>query len=359
MARFRSSIFSFDTVDARGWRLPKGAIGAIAIVLACEVLLHVAAPRLPAPVLWGSTEVSAKVAQVERMAREHQAPVDVLVLGPSHASVGVSPADMVRSHASGLRVYNGALNGRTYPALEFVYQEVYEPLLRPQTLVITVSPLVLNGHNQWMERNSQQLFESVYPYALRANGLDGVWRRFLVNHVYLYRYRVRQRGLEEGWVSRRRKLDQFGWAPSPGVYSPSPGGLPAAHPYRSIMHAYDFSGPSVDAFVRMLDQARTNHKRVVVVNMPFRREMLQISATGTNDYDTYLERMRELQSRFGFVWFDYQNSIPFGDGEFRDVDHLNPLGARKLSERLAEDLERVVAHSTSSTDATTNRPATP
>jgi hypothetical protein len=341
MTSSRSSIFSFDTLRLAAWRVPKGAIGAVAIVIACEVFLHLASPWLPDPVLWGSNEVSAKVEQVRRMAVTHGPQADVLILGPSHASVGLSPREM----GAALRVYNGALNGRTYPALEFVFEEVYEPLLKPRALVLAVSPLVLNAHNKWMERNSEQLFEAPYPSALRTSGPVGLWRRFLVDHVALYRYRHRQRGLRDGRVDARRHLDEFGYTQpgATGTYEPSPAGLPADHPYRRIMYAYDFSGPSVEAFVRLLERAHLDGLPVAVVNMPFRSEMLKISSTGRADYDRYLVEMRQLRERFGFTWLDYQADVTFGDAEFRDVDHLNAIGTRKLSQRLAHDLVQVLA----------------
>jgi hypothetical protein len=335
----RSSIFSFDTLRPGPVRAPWGAIGAVVVVLGCELLLRAAAPWLPDPVLWGSNEVSAKVEQAKQMAAAGRAPADVLILGPSHASVGVSPREMTPA----LNIYNGALNGRTYPALEFVYEHVYEPLLKPRALVLAVSPIVLNAHNRWMERNSEQLFRADYPSALRATGLMGVWRRFLVDHVALYRYRHRQAGLRDGWVARHRRLDEYGFTdPGTTTYRPSPSGLPLDHPYRRIMHAYDFSGPSVDAFVRLLARAQAHGIPVAVVNMPFRPAMLEISADGREHYGEYLEAMERLQRRFGFTWLDYQSELSFVDAEFRDIDHLNAAGVRKLSRRLHQDLPRAI-----------------
>jgi hypothetical protein len=342
MTSFRSSIFSFDTLKVSSWRVPTGGLAALALVVGCELFLHLASPWLPQPVLWGSNEVSAKVEQVKRIAAEGRAPVDLLILGPSHASVGLSPREMGARGEAGPNIYNGALNGRTYPALEFVYNHVYEPLLRPRALVLAASPLVLNAHNKWMERNSEQLFRSPYPSALASTGPMRLWRGFLVDHVNLYRYRHRQAGLNEGRIDARRRLDEYGFSgAAAAVYTPSPSGLPARHPYRQIMHAYDFSGPSVDAFVRLLERARETGVPVAVVNMPFRPAMLNISPTGEADYQRYLAAMARLRERFRFTWLDYQERLPFLDVEFRDVDHLNATGVQKLSRHLVRDLAPV------------------
>jgi hypothetical protein len=163
--------------------------------------------------------------------------------------------------------------------------------------------------------------------------------------VYLYRYRHAQSGLRDGRIDGRRRLDEHGFTQpyASGTYQRLPDGLPADHPYRRIMHAYDFSGPSVDAFVRLLGRARANRRPVVVVNMPFRAEMLEISPSGAADYARYLAEMDRLRGEFGFTWLDYQAQIPFDDAEFRDVDHLNETGARRLSRRLAADLAGATA----------------
>ena len=349
MSAFLSSIFSSDTIRGVSWRVPMGALGAVAIVAACELGLHLAGAWLPDPVLWGSREVSAKVEQVRRKAAAGAAPVDALILGPSHASVGLSPRDMFATAAPGgsgaVSIYNGALNGRTYPALEFVFRHVYQPQLQPRALVLAVSPLVLNAHNKWMERNSEQLFESAYPAALSSHGPMRPWRLFLVDHVALYRYRHTQAGLRDGRIDSRRRLDEFGYTGADTtVYRPAAGGLPANHPYRQIMHAYSFSGPSVEAFVRLLEWARDSRVPVAVVNMPFRPAMLQISPTGESDYDAYLNAMAGLRRQFGFAWFDYEAGMSLADADFRDVDHLNASGVQKLSRRLGGDLSQVLVH---------------
>jgi hypothetical protein len=81
---------------------------------------------------------------------------------------------------------------------------------------------------------------------------------------------------------------------------------------------------------------------VAVVNMPFRPAMLEISADGREHYGEYLEAMERLRRRFGFTWLDYQSELSFQDLEFRDIDHLNSAGVRKISQRLRRDLTPLV-----------------
>ena len=341
MAKSHSSIFSFDTLNIHGFRIPRAALVAAGAVLCCELLLHIFQSFLPEPVVWGSGEASVKVAQVRRLAGNLTEPLDLLILGPSHASVGISPAAMLSSvdHPR-FTIYNGSLNGRTYPVLEFLLREVYQPLLKPRMLVLSASPVIFNLHNSWMERNSREFFSAPMPRACRSTGIEHLWRTFLVEDLFLYRYRRRQADLSEGFLNGRRIVDRYGYHAVDGRYDDEQRRLLLAstHPYHNIMRHFEFGGPSVAAFIDILKWSRRIDIPVVVVNMPFRTDLLTISPTGQDDYAEYLRRMLMLRDTYGFRWLDYQQSMSLDDDDFRDVDHLNVPGAVLLSRHLSLDL---------------------
>ncbi|MDT8303731.1 MAG: hypothetical protein RQ760_19775 [Sedimentisphaerales bacterium] len=306
-----------------------------------EGLLHLYENRLPDPVLWGNTETSAKMLQVKCLGVENEDSFDVLVLGPSHARFGISPKAM--QAAAGrldLSIYNGALNGRTYSVLEFVLKNVYVPVLKPRILVLAVNPLVFNRHNTWMERNTLEFFEAPMPRALSARGIVKAWRTFLVSNINLYRYRERHDGLHKGKLDNGISLDQYGYSSIEGIYNDKVRARLQSpeHPYQTVMREFEFGGPSTEAFLRILKYAMDREIRVVVVNMPFCEDLLSISVTGKEDYQTFLKEMSALQCEYGFVWLDYQASLSLTYEDFRDVDHLNAQGAKKLSTRLGEYL---------------------
>ncbi|MBW7992572.1 MAG: hypothetical protein FVQ84_21505 [Planctomycetes bacterium] len=345
MVRFLLSIFSFDTVEYRSLLIPHGALGALLVLVCIESLLHLYEGRLPDPVLWGNTETSAKMLQVKRWSLECDDCFDALVLGPSHARFGISPKAM-RTAAGGqeLTVYNGALNGRTYPVFEFLLKNVYVSTLKPHTLILAANPLVFNRHNTWMERNTLEFFEAPMPRALSSQGIVKAWRIFLIDNIKLYRYRERQDGLHNGHLGNGVSLDAYGFSSIDGTYDDKARARLQSpkHPYQTIMREFDFGGPSVEAFVRILKYALNMEIRVIVVNMPFRKDLLSISATGEEDYETFLKEMRALQYEYRFMWLDYQASVSLTDEDFRDVDHLNTRGAQQLSARLGEDLARFI-----------------
>ena len=346
MVKFLLSIFSFDTVDYRSLLIPHGALGALLVLLCIESLLHLYEGRLPDPVLWGNTETSAKMLQVKRWSLERDDCFDALILGSSHARFGISPKAM-RAAAGDqeLTVYNGALNGRTYSVFEFLLKNVYLPTLKPLTLVLAVNPLVFNRHNTWMERNTLEFFEAPMPRALSSQGIVKAWRIFLIDNIKLYRYRERQYGLHNGHLGNGVSLDAYGFSSIEGTYDAKARARLQSpkHPYQTIMREFDFGGPSVEAFIRILKYALDMEVRVIVVNMPFRKDLLSISATGKEDYQMFLKEILALRREYGFIWLDYQASLPLTDEDFRDVDHLNAQGAHQLSTRLGEDLTGLIS----------------
>jgi hypothetical protein len=162
----------------------------------------------------------------------------------------------------------------------------------------------------------------------------------MVEHVFLYRYRKRQSRLELGFVGGKRLTDHWGFGAGFGVYNQRDRSelLEGPHQYREVLQDFAFGGPSLEAFLRIIGHANAQQVPVFVVNMPFRKDLLRLSAHAPEDYASYLRQMTALSTRYGFTWLDYQDSLPLEDRDFFDVDHLNFEGAKRLSRRLAEDL---------------------
>lgn len=348
------SIFSFETLRALKLKFPAGLVMAVGTLLVVELGLHLAVDVLPAPVLWDGFETAAKIAQATAFPESN---IDLLILGPSHGSVGVSPAVMMASLGTDEKtIYNGALVGRDYTVVEFVYKEVYQPSLEPQALVLCASPIVLNANNLRMQCNTERFFQSPMPRAIRQTGLGRVWQFFLNEHVYLYRYRKREAGLAQGCVLGKRRLDDYGFWACPGTYDPTQCRMHRSdYHYRQVILDFEFAGPSVEAFRRILDGAKRTNTPTVVLNMPFRPSLLTFSPDAPETYQSYLVHMRELCERYDFLWLDYQQTLDLSDGDFSDVDHLNPNGAAKLSRSLTHDL---VEHRVIGRQRVTTRPTT-
>ena len=340
-----STSSSEKTFCLKGAQAPKAFVASVLLILLIEIALHLSEDKLPEPVIWGSGETSVKVAQVIKRADENKnKALDILIAGPSHASLGISPQAMKSVNGcNDLQIYNGGLNGRTYSVVNFVSKNVYEPLLRPSIIVLTASPVILNGNNQWMERNSSEFFAAPMPKALLSKSPERNWRIFLNEHIFLFKYRRREWKLSEGYLNGKKVVDAFGYHAVEGVYDENSRRelLEGPHPYLGIMNAFTFDGPSVESFVEMITRLQAIGCTVIVVNMPFRDALLEISDTGSEDYQAYLNALHALSSQLGFTWLDYQENMTFTDDDFRDVDHLNTTGAIRLSEGLAQDVLQI------------------
>lgn len=337
----RSSIFNFDTLVPGALRFPKAALLALVIVGGAEATLHMLADRLPEPVLWGAGEASSKIAQAEALGPANPQGIDVLILGPSHASVGISPEVLIEACGkAGMTAYNGGINGRDYPVVEFVFEHVYEPQLQPRTVVITANPICFNRNAPLLAHNNQEFFDAPAPRALISSGIEGWWRGVLAHDFALFYYRTRARGLSEGCVGGKQVLDPFGYHAVSGTFDEkrkaelrSPG-----HPYAKVWKNYAFGGASAEAFEKLITDAQSAGAKVLVVNMPFRPELLALDATAEKSYAAYLEAIRALRERLAFDWLDLEETLPLTDGDFRDVDHLNETGAAKATRAIAQYL---------------------
>lgn len=329
-------------LDLRDARWPWAATWALLLVVLVEIGLHVFRQELPEPVLWGAGESGIKAAQASRIAASGG--VDWLVLGASHGSLGISPNALLKQPAlntCGPRVYNGALNGRTFSVGEFLLREHYLPLLRPQRLILAVHPLIVNANNAWMERNTAEFFAAPEPRSRLRRGLLGAWTRFLVGNVYLYRYRTWEPDLDLGFRNGKQVVDEWGYHPSRGQFDAAMRAKLAAanHPYQTIMARYETGGPSYEGLVAILELANAENLPVAVLNMPSRPEFFAIGTDGATDYAAYLGSMERLRTRYGFTWIDAQRDLQtLTDADFRDVDHLNVQGAEKLAGFVAPQL---------------------
>lgn len=335
-----SSISSSSTVAWSTLRLPRAALFAAGLLLAVEAALHLFAPWLPTPVVWGHGESSTKVAQVQALAADYPHGIDLLILGPSHGSVGISPMAMRAALPDrDWIIYNGALNGRNYPVLDFIFHHVYLPTLQPRALVIAVNPITFNANRPLLQHNTAEFFQSPMPQALRATGLEKLWRIFLAQHLALYRYRSRAPHLADGCVGGEPTLDPWGYHPVEGTFDQQERQklLAPNHPYNNVWHNYDFGGAAATALTDILATAENRQIAVVLVNMPFRPALFEVGPDAAAGYADYLASIKHLRDQYDFTWFDYQQ-LDWTDADFRDADHLNTQGAVRLSQHLARDL---------------------
>ena len=338
-----SSIFSFETL--RGVRPGRfaGAIAAAAALLGCEASLRLFQARLPQPRLWGEGESSTKVAQFERFAPRPGGRIDGLILGPSHASMCISPAAMRGEWGTNTVVYNAGINGRDYPVVEFLFRHAFLKRARPSFVVITISPICFNRNYSPIAGNTAEFFASPAPGGIEGTGVVGLIERWMVSNVHLYRYRWRGPRLSDGFVGGKPVLDEFGFHGAAGAYSDAVrmALLDSDHPYYPVWQNYEFGGAAVEALRLLIREAQAAGARVVLVDTPFLPPLLELPGeprAAIAQYDAEISRIAEAN---GVVRLNYRESSVYEMTDFRDTDHLNKRGAAKLSRILAADLARL------------------
>ena len=345
MEKRRLSIFSSETLALSGVSFPFALVTAVLMVLAVEVGLHLYEDRLPEPILWGGGETSVKVAQVQSMVKPgEKKDMDVLVLGPSHASLGISPAAMKSvAGVADWNIYNGGLNGRTYTVVNFVSRHVYEENLSPDLAVLTMSPLIVSQSNTHMERNSREFFSAPMPKALTGKDIERRWCRFLAEDVCLFKYRKREANLSKGYMNGEKIVDEYGYHGVDGVFDDKDRKILESgnHVYSKILGHCAYGGPSAKGFEELVTRLNSKGCTVVVINMPFRQELMNLFRNGQSDYNRIIAEVKELRREIGFTWLDYEEMMTFDDSEFTDVDHLNREGAKRFSIQLAKDLLKI------------------
>lgn len=343
---FRSSIFSFETLRLQRPYVGAGMVTALLLLAGAEVGLRAAGSRLGQPRLWGEGETSSKAAVFERYVRERGG-VDLLILGPSHASAGIDAATLADCLAvpggAAPRTFNAGLMGRDYDVSAFMLRHEWLRLAKPSGVLITVSPICFNAVENPLRHNTEEFLLSPMPQTQQGRWLRRSWLRLLANHSYLYRMRWREVGLDQGFVDGRRLIDAAGWHALHGEFDAEERSklLAAGHPYREVWREYAFGGESLEALADMVADARAGGAAVALVEMPFRESLFELPHEGRSAYAEYRRRMEEWARSRGVPWLDMQSSLSLSDVDFKDADHLNAAGAQRLSCAVAEELRRM------------------
>lgn len=342
----RSSIFSFETLRLQRPYVGAGLVTALLLLAGAEVGMRAAGSRLGQPRLWGEGETSSKAAVFERYVRERGG-VDLLILGPSHASAGIDAAALADCltdpGGAAPRAFNAGLMGRDYDVSAFMLRHEWLRLAKPRGVLITVSPICFNAMENPLRHNTEEFLLSPMPQTQQGRWLRRGWLRLLVKHSYLYRMRWREVGLDQGFSDGRRLIDAAGWHALHGAFDADERSklLAAGHPYREVWRDYIFGGESLESLADMVADAKAAGAAVALLEMPFREALFELPHDGRTAYSEYRRRMGEWARSRGVPWLDMQSNLLLSDADFKDADHLNAAGAQRLSCAVGEVLRRM------------------
>jgi hypothetical protein len=341
-----SSIFSSETHQAQ-WRVARWIVYFGVFLLIGELVLRLpfVQARLPAPepYLWHAPLVEDKVDYFRSFAASH--PIDVLFIGNSTTQAGVDPAafDAARSAlGSGGASFNASVEGLP-PSVNKEFLKMYLRYTNPRTVIIGLTPQDLNSNSPWAKDMDDRAGHSINLQAGARDSLVGEMLAFLLDQSALFRYRYLLHQLllrggnapahpdvyfdTRGFDAIDRSLTDF--TPSERLRAQN----------RAGVLNYNPQGEQADAVKEMIASIRGHGAEPVLVNMPI-SDHYYANFDAPGDYQEYLDALQRLAAEQNVPFWDMENlsaDVQFGDSEFGDLNHLNKVGAERLSALLAQD----------------------
>jgi hypothetical protein len=341
-----SSIFSSETHQAQ-WRVARWVVYFVVFLLVAELVLRLpavqAALPAPAPSLWHAPLVEDKVEYFRNFAASHD--LDVLFIGNSTTQSGIDPAtfdaDRAASGAGG-NSFNAAIEGVPL-SVNKEFLQMYLRSAKPKTVIIGLTAQDLNANSPWAKDMDDRAGHSINLQAGARDNLVGYVLAFLLDNSELFRYR---------YVLHQLLLRGGSYPPHPDVYFDhrgfhaidrsladfTPSERLQAQNRAGVLN-YNPHGEQADALKEMIATIRSHGAQPILVNMPL-SDHYYANFDKPDDYQKYRGALQQLAGELAVPLWDME-ALPqgeqFGDSEFGDLNHLNKVGAERLSAILAHN----------------------
>jgi hypothetical protein len=348
----RSSIFSSETHQAQ-WRVARWIVYFAAFLLLAETLLRLPSVQAmlpaPEPSLWHAPLVEDKVRYFRSFAASHD--IDLLFVGNSTAQAGIDPTAFDASRTDlgvGGDSFNASIEGLP-PSVNKEFLKIYLRDANPRTVVIGLTPQDLNADSPWAKDMDDRAAHSINLQASTRDSLIGYVLAFSLDHSELFRYRyvLHQVLLRGGIVPDHPDVyfDTRGFhAIQRSLADFSPSERLQAQNRAGVLN-YNPRGEQSDALEEMIGTIRSHGADPVLVNMPL-SDHYYANFDSPDDYKEYRDTLQRLADDLDVPLWDMEvlvQSEQFSDGEFGDLNHLNQVGAERLSALLAQNYAGLVA----------------
>jgi hypothetical protein len=321
--------------------------GLAAAAVAGEAVARAVNHVEPEPLWWHDLFTQRKEAQMRRLAREGG--VDVVFIGSSKMLYGVDP-DVIAAR-TGLRCYNASIY-RGVPTVSeaWLHDRVLE-LLRPQVVVVGMSPTEVNDNSPLNTRLEEYRAAPVFSASgARRLLLEAGHRSAAARFVRMAKQPRRMAGAV---AKAARTPEAWRWSlPTEIEHTLGPSGQCLSLQDRSYGHGprmyalirsqagenYDNGGVQSDALARIVSLVAAHGARTVFAAMPAATEFLDdLFEGGRPAWAREWERLRKVAADAGTPVVDVAEG--FEDHRwFADMVHLNGIGRQEFSERLAAAL---------------------
>ncbi|MBL8792300.1 MAG: hypothetical protein JNM56_00190 [Planctomycetia bacterium] len=284
----------------------------------------------------------------------HRRP-DVVLLGSSRFGIGLhggTIAEVLAEGHSGDKpfVFNSCVEAGDAISAEFMFDALLERGVRPQLVVMEVSPETVNAWNLWMNYHMrrQMRWEDFPPWLMdlaRAHQHTRVLG-YRLTPLYVHRCQlweaVAQRWRSAPSFSRDADREAQTWHEVLDVKMtyprPRPEGalLVGLDLVRRYLRQYRTDGASAQALTRIADKCRRHGIEVLLVGVPLTSPHRALYRPEVES--AFLAFMDCLTREHGCRFVDYRASMP--DDFFYDNHHLYPEGCDAFSRKLATETLR-------------------
>lgn len=254
--------------------------------------------------------------------------VEILILGSSHAYVGLNP------YYFDQKAFNMAYSSQSIDLDKEIWNKVKSQIPQLKTIIIPISYFsygytLENGNSAYKIKN-YNIYYSIYSQSFRIeNQLE------ILNHSIQQNWQHLQRAYKNpeafvfvdnrGFNSRRIPLKKINWEES------------ATHALKN--HTLDLNDENTKVSIRkhvkyleeIIQWSAEKNIRILLVSTPVTH--FYHSKTNPQQLNHWKRTTQHLTTKYKHVeWLNYfENDSTFTIQDFQDADHLNMMGAEKLS----------------------------
>jgi lysophospholipase L1-like esterase len=323
-----------DNPDQPGRRRPArlAVIALVAVLALGEAGARILEPRFPSIASWGSDDLDEKA---QAMVELEGTGADVVFMGSSAVNRGFD--DELFADVTGLSAFNAAIDGSSPRLLEVFIEEVVEPTLNPDVVIIGLTSRAFNDN----ALTQQELFELYLNSDGRAEWLGSASaKQRLETFAAQYSAFLRVRPFLR---NPKQLLDAIrGVNPDPAPETTDPpyevNELWATRMADRSLTAYEIGDVELGALARTVDRLAAEGVKVVLVDLPVvEDDWAALHPNGVADINAFHEALAAFAAERAVDLVDtWEETWPVD--QFRDPVHLNQVGQARLTRLLADYL---------------------
>ncbi len=254
---------------------------------------------------------------------EQEADYDVLFMGSSHVVNGIFPMELWEDY--GIVSYNLGGYGNQLGAMYWVMQNALD-YTTPKLMVIDVYGVHFQ-QNDPPGHDSIDVFPmSKTKYNMVLDMFDEGSEEYASRWEYFFDFSV----YHSRWNDLKEEDFNYELNKSKGAIPLVNVAVPAEYQRVSPTEVSEISGPGMEYLCKMIEDCQARGIEVLLTHVPYPAEV---------GYQIVGNSMHELAERYGVNYIDFvqmNQVVEYATDCYDSASHLNPSGARKVSEYLGE-----------------------